>query len=98
MHTAARPAKFLVSLVFVGIAASQSIGRADENTAPTASIAPIAGRDELYSQLAADVADLEQRGSILKRVVKLVTPTVVHIEARRENDTARSPRGDSEET
>ena len=41
-------------------------------------------RDRLYAELAADVAELEQRGSILKRVVKLVTPAVVHIEARRE--------------
>ena len=54
-------------------------------------------RDQLYAELAADVAELEQHGSILKRVVKLVTPTVVHIEARRDNDAARSPRGDAEE-
>jgi serine protease Do len=54
-------------------------------------------RDHLYSELAADVAELELRGSILKRVVKLVTPAVVHIEARRETEAARSARGDSEE-
>jgi hypothetical protein len=40
-------------------------------------------RDRVYSELAADVAELEQHGNILKRIVKLVTPAVVHIEARR---------------
>src|SRR5581483_4060715 len=54
-------------------------------------------RDRLYAELAADVAELELRGSILKRVVKLVTPAVVHIEAKREAEAARTARGDSEE-
>jgi serine protease Do len=101
MQSAARRAILLLALALVGVAASVSAASSDENIATpgaTSSGASIVSRDELYSQLAADVADLEQRGSILKRVVKLVTPAVVHIEARRENDTARSPRGDSEET
>ena len=51
----------------------------------------------LYAELAADVAELEQRGSILKRVVKLVTPTVVHIEAKRDIESARPARGEAEE-
>jgi serine protease Do len=54
-------------------------------------------RDRVYSELAADVAELEQHGNILKRIVKLVTPAVVHIEARRESEGSRQPRGDSEE-
>ncbi|MBW8883818.1 MAG: trypsin-like peptidase domain-containing protein [Planctomycetia bacterium] len=56
-----------------------------------------AARDRLYTELAADVEELEQRGSILKRVVKLVTPAVVHIEARRETDATRPARGEAEE-
>ena len=56
-----------------------------------------AAREQLYAELAADVAELEQRGSLLKRVVKLVTPAVVHIEAKRETEGSRSGRGESEE-
>jgi serine protease Do len=54
-------------------------------------------RESLFAELAADVEELERRGSILKRVVKLVTPAVVHIEAKREAEAGRSPRGESEE-
>lgn len=43
------------------------------------------------------MAELEQRGNILKRVVKLVTPAVVHIEAHRDAETMRMVRGVSEE-
>jgi serine protease Do len=56
-----------------------------------------AAREQLYAELAADVADLEQRGSILKRVVRLATPAVVHIEAKRESDVSRGARAESEE-
>ena len=40
-------------------------------------------REQLYQQLHRDVAELEKHGNILKTVVKLVAPTVVHIEAQR---------------
>jgi serine protease Do len=40
-------------------------------------------REQLYSQLYRDVAELEKHGNVLKTVVKLVGPTVVHIEAQR---------------
>lgn len=90
----------LIAIVSLGCMAGASrCSRADElaatNSAATTSTA--ASRDRLYAELAADVAELEQRGSILKRVVKLVTPAVVHIEARRETDSTRAGRGDSEE-
>ena len=70
---------------------------ADETAATSAPTSALSTRDQLYAQLSADVAELEQRGSILKRVVKLVRPAVVHIEARRETDATRTPRGDAEE-
>jgi serine protease Do len=38
-------------------------------------------RDRLYQSVAHDVAELEKHGQLLKKVVKLVLPTVVHIEA-----------------
>jgi len=40
-----------------------------------------AERDGLYELLGREVDELERRGNILKTVVKLVGPTVVHIEA-----------------
>lgn len=43
-------------------------------------------RDLLYDNLARDVAALERRLGIVKRVVRLVQPTVVHIEAARSRE------------
>jgi len=40
-------------------------------------------RDQLYLQLYGEVEELERHGNVLKKVVRLVSPTVVHIEARR---------------
>lgn len=49
----------------------------------TAPAAPVASsRDAEYELLAADVAALERELGIYRRVVKLVTPAVVHIESR----------------
>jgi serine protease Do len=48
-------------------------------------------REALFAELAQDVAVLEQQGSVLKRVVRLVKPSVVHIEAKRDaEEGARS--------
>lgn len=44
-------------------------------------------RARLYAELARDVEALEQQGNVLKRAVKLVTPSVVHIEAKRDEDS-----------
>jgi len=87
------------SLLFFSSAVSTSAFAEDvagTNSVATATLSATT-RDRLYADLAADVAELELRGSILKRVVKLVTPAVVHIEARRETEAPRSARGDSEE-
>jgi serine protease Do len=71
---------------------------ADDLSASALTASPsTSDRDRLYSELAADVWELEQRGSIVKRVVKLATPAVVHIEARRDIENARPARGDAEE-
>lgn len=47
----------------------------------------IDARARLYADLARDVEAFEQHGNILKRAVKLVTPAVVHIEAKRDDDS-----------
>jgi serine protease Do len=46
-------------------------------------------RDKQYESLAHDVAQLEQMGAVLKRVVKLVRPTIVHIEATKADPLAK---------
>jgi serine protease Do len=43
-------------------------------------------RDRLFNELAEDVAALERQGNILKRVVSLTQPTVVHIDAKKAED------------
>ena len=55
-------------------------------------------RARLFEELARDVEWLERQGNVLKRVVKLVKPTVVHIEAEKsEADSFRPGRKNSVE-
>src|SRR5688572_16151430 len=50
-------------------------------------------RAQLMQELARDVEWLEKQGNVLKRVVRLVKPTVVHIEAQKtEADSFRPGR------
>ena len=50
-------------------------------------------RDKLIEELELEASLLERQGNILKKVAKLVTPTVVHIDAAKAQDlTARSRR------
>jgi serine protease Do len=49
-------------------------------------------RSRLYDHLEQQVAALEQQGNVLKTVVKLVSPTVVHIEAKKRSES-RSRNG-----
>ena len=50
-----------------------------------------------YGRFIATIAFVNPMVSVLKRVVKLATPAVVHIEARRDNDGVRPAKGESEE-
>jgi len=43
-------------------------------------------REQQFAALAAEVALLEREGNVLKRVIRLTRPTVVHIEARRDDE------------
>ncbi|MCA9173263.1 MAG: trypsin-like peptidase domain-containing protein [Planctomycetales bacterium] len=46
-------------------------------------------RDREYLAIAAEVAALERQTNLLKRVVRLVQPTVVHIEAKKQRPVVR---------
>src|SRR5438132_4587789 len=98
MHTAAQPWLRLLALwILCGTSPLLAAWAEDAATATASTTASAAtARERLYTELAADVVELEQRGSILKRVVKLVTPAVVHIEARRETEGVRPARGETE--
>jgi serine protease Do len=47
-------------------------------------------RDEQYAQISQEVEILERQQSLLRRVVRLVSPTVVHIEAVKEEQAPES--------
>ena len=54
-------------------------------------------RDKLFEELAGDVAALQGQANIVKRVVRLVQPTVVHIEAKHQEGDAQFARRTVEE-
>ena len=60
-------------------AAAHAQATSAENASPPAVSAET--RRQLLQEIDRDVAALERQGTLLKRVVRLVTPTVVHIEA-----------------
>jgi serine protease Do len=55
-------------------------------------------RDEQYAQIAQEVELLERHQSLLRRVVRLVAPTVVHIEAIKEEPATDRANGKGRET
>ncbi len=50
--------------------------------------AAAAGRESQFEALVQDVAGLEKQSNVLKKVIKLVSPTVVHIEADKTDQTS----------
>jgi serine protease Do len=75
------PSLCLASLLLVCHLASQARAQAAP-AEPSESLSVSAeARQRLYQEIDQEVAALERQGTLLKRVVRLVTPTVVHIEA-----------------
>jgi serine protease Do len=70
---------FALFLVAVSGAGFADFGCLAED-APITTVALV--RDQQFADLAAEVALLEKQGSLLKKVVKLTIPTVVHIDAQ----------------
>ncbi len=66
-------------LIWTLAGAGATAVRAQVVTAQPAS----ATRDQLYQDLAQEVAALERQGALLRKVVQIVKPTVVHIEAEK---------------
>lgn len=78
---------FWQATVFVPLAWSQPARPATLLPVPTL---PGQARDELFAEVAAEVAALEQQGALLKKVVKLAQPSVVHLESLK---TEPAPEG-----
>ncbi|MCA9236640.1 MAG: trypsin-like peptidase domain-containing protein, partial [Planctomycetales bacterium] len=75
-----RPAAYLLmaaALCAPGAPAGAQVILSDHSTATDE-----AARDQLYADLQRDVAALDRELGIYKRVVQLVSPSVVHVEAR----------------
>jgi serine protease Do len=76
------PFLFASAILPSGIYAPRAAAQAVSATAVNASAATTSDRDREYAALARDVAALDREFGLIKRVVKLVTPAVVHIEAQ----------------
>jgi len=59
--------------------------------------ASLGDRDQQYEALAREVDQFQRQANILKTVIKLVSPTVVHIDAERPETPGRIQRGTIEE-
>ncbi len=73
-------------LLHAAVFASVLAGLATESRAQQAAATPVslgpADRDRLYDELHRDVAAMERELSVYKRVVRLVAPSVVHVQAK----------------
>jgi serine protease Do len=88
------PATVLLTVGLIGAAAGTAIAQVSDlaTVAPalnnpnsvTQAAATTGGREAEYASLARDVQTLDREFGLVKRVVKLITPTVVHIESRPE--------------
>src|SRR5262245_35747024 len=65
----------LVAGFLVGPSSGQDLAAVDQSVGLRA-----AEREQLYDEIAAEVTLLEQQGNLLKKVVHVVKPTVVHLE------------------
>ncbi len=86
------PAALLMTFVLAGVSAPPALAQVSDlaTTAPVlkspsslTATSPVSNvREAEYASLARDVETLDREFGLVKRVVKLVTPTVVHIESR----------------
>lgn len=76
--------------------AAQAVAANASTESTAAASAP--SRDSLYAEIAREVALLESQGSLLKKVIRVIQPTVVHIEAQKSGrEDARPGRRSVEE-
>ncbi len=81
MHVIPRLSVLLLVALATVVASPRAHAQLAGASALNASTVTASDRDREYAALARDVDALEREFSLIKRVVKLVTPAVVHIEA-----------------
>jgi serine protease Do len=81
-HTTAARAALAAAALAAALIAQPAVGQRASLATSASSSATAESRNGEYAALAQDVDALERELGIVKRVVRLVTPTVVHIEAR----------------
>ena len=93
MHGARFAAAFMLVVLFLASGLSPARAQFQGVSRPTPE-----ARDRLYEELWSEVTAIEQHGNVLKRVVQLVKPTVVHIDARKLESTGAGRSRRVEET
>jgi hypothetical protein len=88
-YAAIAVASLLVAAVAPAAGQFSDVAAASSSTLAPGSSAGLSQRDAEYAALARDVESLGREFGLVKRVVKLVTPAVVHIEATSRNIKAR---------
>jgi serine protease Do len=73
----------------IGLAAITAVSFLPIVAAQTSPDPALDDRAKQFEKLEHDVAQLEQQGNVLKQVVRLVRPTVVHIEAEKSDPLAK---------
>src|SRR3990172_2404430 len=76
-----RLAALATTLLAATLTASATCAQFTEATTGGTGVATASERDREFAAIPRDVDALEREFGLVKRVVKLVTPTVVHIEA-----------------
>jgi serine protease Do len=76
------------SLVAQETAETPAPARSDSQFTSFEKTMSAAERSRMFDLLAKDVAELEKKGNLLKRVVRLTKDTVVHIEAKKTDSTS----------
>jgi len=108
IHRAIVPATLLSLGVAIATLGWQSSSVGEEPRPAAATRPPVdpvshrrmsdAERSKLYRQLEDEVELLERQSSILRKLVRLVTPTVVHIDAKKPSLRPRNGKASEEET
>jgi len=86
LFMAIRPTACCAAAVTLALLIGATVPAATEDPAPSSKTA----RSQMYEELAREVTVLERHGNLLKKVVRLVKPTVVHIEAKKDESSATS--------
>jgi serine protease Do len=79
----------LAGSFFIPLGATDVFAQSHLPVAPQGSPS-VSEQEQLYQEIAADVALLEQQGNLLKKVVRLVRPSVVHLETLKLDATVYS--------